>query len=83
MSSFVTELGERELGVTGSHLLYCTVGRWPVWERMKAIEEGAERNRCGERRREGLGVREAETQLMTQPGSLTSVTVTLSLAERF
>lgn len=44
-------------------------------------EEGAERNRCGERRKEGLGVREAETQLMTQPGSLTSVTATL--AERF
>ena len=54
-----------------------------MWERMKATEEGAERNRCGERRREGLGVREEETQLMTQPGSLTSVTVTPSLAERF
>lgn len=61
-------------------IFYCTVGRWPVWERMKAIEEGAEKQMWGEEEGRTGSKREAETQLMTQPGSLPSVTVTPSLA---
>ena len=40
-----------------------------------------ERAETGVGEEEGLGAREAETQLTTQPGSLTSITATL--AERF
>ena len=52
MSSFVTELGERELGATGSHLLYCTVGR------CVGKNEG---NRGGSREKQMWGEEEGRT----------------------